>query len=84
MQQVKIKFGKNVLYIYRKQMFAGNAYFSKRKNPSQDYIDLCNQLNQLLPTNFYDQNNSGKRVWPRLTEADISSINKFSKEYITH
>ena len=47
MQQVKIKFGKNVLYIDRKQTFAGNAYFSKRKNPSQEYIDLCDRLNEL-------------------------------------
>ena len=84
MQQIKIKFGKNVLYIGKKQTFAGNAYFNKRKNPTQEYIDLCNQLNELLPTNFYDQNNSGKRVWPRLTEGDINKITQFSKKYMTH
>ena len=84
MQQVKIKFGKNVLYIDIKQTFSGNAYFNKRKNPTPEYNNLCNQLNALLPTNFYDHNGSGKRVWRRLTEEDISKINKFSKKYITH
>lgn len=84
MRQIKIKFGKNTLYIDRKETFAGNAYFSKRKKPTPEYIDLCNQLNRLLPTNFYDQNNSGKRVWARLSEADISNINRFAKEYEAH
>lgn len=84
MQQVKIQFGKNILYIDRKQTFSGNAYFNKRKNPTQEYNDLCKQLNVLLPTNYYDQNGSGKRVWLRLTEADISKLNLFSKKYIIH
>ena len=70
-------------YVDRKQEFSGNAYFNKRRNPSQDYLDLCGELNQLLPTNYYDQDGSGKRVWPRLTERDISTISKFSKEYET-
>ena len=84
MQQVKFTFGKNVLYIDKKQTFAGNAYFSKRRNPSKEYTDLCKQLNNILPENFYDQNNSGKRVWARLTEEDISKINNFSNEYVNH
>ena len=82
MQQLKIKFGKNILYIDRKQTFAGNAYFHNRINPTQEFKNLCNELNNILPTNFYDQNGAGKRVWKRLSEEDISTITKFSKTYM--
>ena len=84
MQKLKIEFGKNVLYVDRMQAFAGNAYFNKRVNPNQEFKDLCVQLNSVLPTNFYDHNGAGKRVCGKLTEGDISKLEKFSRSYIAH
>jgi len=78
---LKIKFGDFTLHIGFKKTFAGNAYFNTRKNPSDEYIRVCEYINKHMKNPYYDQKGGAKRVWVRLNNDDITKLKNLGLEY---
>jgi hypothetical protein len=77
----EIDLGNYVLYIDKKKSFAGNAFFNKPGNSTKQYELLCSAINQKLNKDYYDQNGKGKRVWGRLNENDIQTLESFALSF---
>ena len=78
---LQINFGSNTLHIGFKVRFAGNAFFNHRKNPSEEYIELCEIISKELGKDYYDHNGSGKRVWSKLNDNDINKLKNLGSSY---
>jgi len=85
MRTKKIIFGKYALNIEYLQDGA-NAVFNARKNPTAEFNDLCQFIDNKLLINHKKQNlkgieGAGKRYWGNLNDSSIKKLESISREF---